>query len=144
MRVLRRAARFLRGCAAVLVILLGVLAGLALAGRNSDKPWVRLAEVKGDSMLPTLRDGQRLIFARLPWHEGSVVLAQVGEDKLVIKRVVGMHEGLLVLVGDNRAVSARYVVQPSALEGVMLCRFPFEGQRKSPPSSPPSAVAPGP
>ena len=144
MRVLRRAARFLRGCAAVLVILLGVLAGLHLASLHGGKPWVRVVQVQGGSMLPTLRDGQRVIFVRLAWHVGSIVLANVGEDEPVIKRVVGMHEGLLVLVGDNRAVSAHYVVKPSALEGVLLWSRLFAGQGKSQSASPPTPWPPAP
>ena len=92
------------------------LAGIRSAGSSVFKaPFRSLFLVRGDSMSPTLRDGD-LIHVRhvsgkgASYQRGSIVVAEMpspsGDDSLLInvKRVVGLP-GELVRVGNDGAVS---------------------------------------
>lgn len=109
-------------------IVLGVVALIAvlhLAFRDSDQPPVRLVQVSGESMAPTLMPGERLLFIRGPWQMDSIVLADVGEDALVVKRVVQSIGDSVYLCGDNKVASETYWVPAEQIECVLLCRVPF-------------------
>ena len=56
-------------------------------------------QVAGISMEPTLYDGDVLQVACSEWHDGDIVVADVGRMK-VVKRIIGNK-----LIGDNRAKS---------------------------------------
>lgn len=62
---------------------------------------MRLTIVHGESMEPTLHDGEiRLMIAQEP-HEGDIVVAKSG-DRFIVKRVDHIREdGSLWLLGDN-------------------------------------------
>ena len=65
---------------------------------------VRRVEVKGDSMVPTLHDGDRLLALRLgrPHRGDLVVLSDPRQpSRLVVKRVVSVHGHMLSVAGDN-------------------------------------------
>lgn len=103
---------------------LGLLAIVNLATINEAHPPLRIMQVSGQSMEPTLHDGEQLVFGRFPWHLGGVVLAEV-EEGPVVKRVVGLRKGNLLLSGDNKEISATYEVPPESLIGILFCRSPF-------------------
>lgn len=116
--------KFLRGFELVIGAL-GLLAVVHLATINQAYPPLRIVQVSGQSMEPTLHEGEQLIFGRIPWQVGSIVLAEVGEDDPVIKRIVAQRRGKLVLSGDNREASTTYEVPPVSLIGTLFCRSPF-------------------
>ena len=68
-----------------------------------------VAEVRGRSMAPALRPGDRLLVARLgrPPRRGEVVLAPDPRDasRELIKRVADVGPGGVTLRGDNQAAS---------------------------------------
>ena len=73
---------------------------------------MRLAQVSGDSMLPTLKDGDFVLFdtSRRDPLDGKIMV--VGIDNLLyIKRVRVSPEGIL-LVSDNKAVYEPWRVNP--------------------------------
>ena len=76
--------------------------GWALARRTLD-----VVEVRGRSMAPTLRPGDRLLVARLAPRVGDVVLAADPREpgRELIKRVASADDGGVVLRGDNPAAS---------------------------------------
>ena len=109
--------------AAIILVPPGILAVLHMTGRDSNEPKVRFAVVVGQSMLPTFKQGDGLVFARLRWHEGDVVLADVGERDPVVKRVDQVKLDYVHLMGDNRAKSAVYTVPRERIMGRLLFRF---------------------
>jgi nickel-type superoxide dismutase maturation protease len=70
---------------------------------------VDVVEVRGRSMLPTLRPGDRLIVVRTgrPTRVGDVVLAMDPRDaaRELVKRVAAVGPDGVMLHGDNRALS---------------------------------------
>ena len=109
--------------AAIILVPPGILAVLHMTGRESREPRVRFAVVVGQSMLPTFKQGDGLVFARLRWHEGDVVLADVGEPDPVVKRVDQVQLDYVHLLGDNRSRSAAYTVPREKVMGRLLFRF---------------------
>jgi hypothetical protein len=109
--------------AAIIHVPPGGLALLHMAGRSSREPRVRFVVLVGQSMLPTLKQGDGLVFARLRWREGDVVLADVGEADPVVKRVDQVKLDQVRLIGDNRAKSAAYIVPREKVMGRLLFRF---------------------
>ncbi|MHB8996891.1 MAG: S24/S26 family peptidase [Armatimonadota bacterium] len=109
----------------LMVISTGAVAAMALVGGHTGKAPLCLVQVEGMSMYPTLPPGQELLFARMPFMPGDVVLADVGEDGLVIKRIEQMDAARVLLIGDNRNRTATYDVTPRCIRGVMVCRMPF-------------------
>ena len=105
------------------VLAVGLVGVLHLVGMQSNRPLIFIAQVDGESMEPTLHDGQQLVCVRAPWDEGDIVVADVGESCLVVKRVVSRRGQEVRLVGDNRAHSESYQVRPEAIRSVMLCRL---------------------
>lgn len=62
-----------------------------------------LGVVRGLSMWPTLRPGDTVVFARvLGPTEGSMVVAELPEHGLIVKRVAAVTNGTCFLLGDNR------------------------------------------
>jgi phage repressor protein C with HTH and peptisase S24 domain len=113
------------GVSKCLVIGAGVVAAVDLAFVDSPRPPLCIVQVDGSSMSPTLHPGDRLFVARLPWERGSIVIADVGESHLVVKRVVVAHPEFVGLMGDNRELSESFVVPPDHVKGVLVCRLPF-------------------
>lgn len=109
----------------LVVISVGAVAVLTLVGGRTGRPPLCLVQVEGMSMYPTLPPGQELLFARLPFMPGDVVLADAGEDGLVIKRIEQIVAPRILLSGDNRGHTARYSVPSSRIRGVMVCKTPF-------------------
>ena len=87
----------------------------------------RLAIVDGDSMLPTLRHGDWLLFLRRPFSIGQIVLADLDPREYIVKRVAQIKQcgnlPVVTLAGDNAAVSGTYLVRASDIMGVALCRI---------------------
>ena len=107
------------------VMAVGLLAVAHLGSRYSDSPLVCVVQVIGSSMAPTLESGDQVVFARLPWHAGSIVLAEVGEDERVIKRVAATKSADVHLVGDNVGISEVYDVPGDCIQAILVCRVPF-------------------
>lgn len=109
----------------ILVIAGGLLATVVLISARTATPAVCLVQVQGISMLPTLRPGDELLFARLPFVPGDVVLADVGEPDPVVKRIENIDRRIIFLAGDNRSCSATYRAARVSILAVMVCRTPF-------------------
>ena len=86
-----------------LVLPLLALLAVGVARRRLD-----VVEVRGRSMAPTLRPGDRLLVARLPARVGDVVLATDprAPGRELIKRVAAVDAFGVQLRGDNPAASA--------------------------------------
>jgi len=119
MRILLKAAK-------VLLVLVGILAILHVVCLLCQRPLVRLVEVEGNSMQPTFAPGNRLLFIRKHFEPDSIVLADAGEDGIVIKRVVNVTEERVHLVGDNTEESEVYDLLRSEVLGVYVGRFPLK------------------
>lgn len=104
---LRAAARPLLVPAAVGAVLLALLAGGAL-------PW-RPARVDGDSMRPTLGDGDRILVAAGPPARGDVVvLGSPAGDGDLVKRVVAVGGDRVALEDGVLVVNGAAVPEPHA------------------------------
>jgi len=77
-------------------------------------------------MEPTLMSGDRVLFVRKPWRINSIVLADVGEDALVVKRVLSSRNDYVFICGDNKEESEDYFVNTSRILGVMLWHVPLK------------------
>ena len=88
---------------------------LAVSGAATLLALVKPIEITGDSMTPTLHDGQmKLCIRKAPLRRGAVVCARI-DGRLIVKRVTalaGDHtpigtvpKGMMFLTGDNTAVS---------------------------------------
>ena len=85
---------------------------------------IDIVRVVGDSMLPTLKDGDWLLFIRWRLRVGSIVLADVLEEEPVIKRITEIYENKIIRIcGDNRSISAEYLAFSEDIWGVGLCRL---------------------
>jgi phage repressor protein C with HTH and peptisase S24 domain len=73
---------------------------------------MRLAQVSGDSMLPTLKDGDYVLFdtSRNRPFDGKIMVIGI-DDLLYIKRVRVSPDGIF-LVSDNKAVYEPWRVSP--------------------------------
>jgi len=103
----------------------GVLAMVMLGSASSPRPWVCLVQVEGNSMRPALPPGSEVLVSRVPFRLHSIVLADVGENEVIVKRVVGFCGKQVLLQGDNRQCSSDYCVSAQAILGRMICRLPF-------------------
>ena len=112
--------------AAILLIVLGLLVAVHLVCLFCKHPLVRLVQIAGDSMEPTLSEGDRVVFVRYAWELGHIVLADVREDAPVIKRILDVADGKLYLGGDNTAVSETFWITPDQIQGIMLFRVPLK------------------
>lgn len=101
------------------IIVVGALALLNFAMINSSRPLLRVAQVDGVSMEPTLDHGEEAVFVRGPYKVGSIVLANVGDSQPVVKRVVVEVYGNIYLKGDNAEMTESYIVSPEDVLGVM-------------------------
>jgi signal peptidase I len=78
----------IRGFTVFLLVILGLVAAFF--------PFFKMAVVKGESMIPTLRPGQRVLTSHAYWLVGSVkvndiiVLKEEKSQDYFIKRVVGL------------------------------------------------------
>lgn len=103
--------------------LLGLLA-ILLARRYAD-----VVEVRGTSMMPTLRPGDRLLVIRASARVGDVVVVLDPRDpgRELIKRVRTLAVSGVTLRGDNAAAStdARVfgTVQPDAVQWRVVGRY---------------------
>ena len=118
--------RILVKTAKVLLVLVGLVAILHIVCLLCQRPLVRLVEVEGISMQPTFAPGERLLFVRRHFQRDSIVLAEAGEDGLVVKRVVDVTDGHVHLVGDNTEHSAVYDLPRSAVLGVYVGKVPLK------------------
>lgn len=109
----------------LIVIGTGAFAAVLLVSGQSDYPLLCLVQVEGRSMEPTLHAGSEVLFGRLPWDTGDIILAEVGEGDLVIKRVAAKSDGQVLLKGDNRNVSVDYLAPERSVQAVLVCRTPL-------------------
>ena len=119
MRILLKAAK-------LFLLLVGVLAALHVVCLLCKHPLVRLVQVDGVSMQPTFEPGDRLLFIREDFEPGSVVIADAGDDGLVVKRVVDVTSGNVHLMGDNREKSEEYYLPRTAVICVYLLQLPLK------------------
>ena len=119
MRILLRVAK-------LFLILVGILAALHVVCLLCKHPLVRLVVVEGVSMQPTFEPGDRLVFVRRYFELGSVVIADVGSDGIVVKRVWDLKGDTVRLVGDNRENSEEYSLPRDAVVGVYFCKCPLK------------------
>ncbi|WP_436698511.1 nickel-type superoxide dismutase maturation protease [Nocardioides sp. BYT-33-1] len=105
------------------------MAGAVAGGRRprAPRPRVGIAVVRGDSMRPTLRPGDRLLVgygARV--RPGRVVVARFADGTLVVKRAVERRGSGWWLRGDNPSVGVdsrhRGPVPDEAVLGVVRAR----------------------
>jgi signal peptidase I len=100
-----------------------LVAGAALlAARRVD-----VVEVRGRSMTPTLRPGDRLLAVRARPRPGDVVLAPDPRNptRELVKRVAALDADGVALRGDNAAASTDAIVDPAAvLWRAVLCYWP--------------------
>ena len=67
------------------------------------------AVVSGDSMYPTLRDGQELIVLKTDdYRVGDIVIAKHPEYGLIVKRVGKIEGSRVYLMSDNKKVERIY------------------------------------
>jgi nickel-type superoxide dismutase maturation protease len=91
---------------------------------------LRVALVRGPSMVPTLRDGDRVL-VRVPARRtavGRVVLVELPDRPLSVKRLVAVEPGGLVRVeGDNEfgSTDSRTLgpLSRDAVKGLVLVRL---------------------
>ncbi len=75
---------------------------------------MRLAQVSGDSMLPTLKDGDFVLFDTSKRYPGDGKIVVVGIDNLLyIKRLRRTSDGMF-LVSDNTAVYEPWRIDPES------------------------------
>lgn len=109
--------------------------------------FVDVVEVRGRSMLPTLRPGDRLLVVRglRPPRVGDVVLALDPRDagRELVKRVAAIGADGVTLYGDNPTMStdARTfgTLPPDAVRWHVVCRYwPLDraGALEAPPARP--------
>jgi nickel-type superoxide dismutase maturation protease len=94
---------------------------------------LRIATVRGPSMVPALRDGQRvLVWLARPRRTpavGRVVLVELPGGPLAIKRLAAIGaDGRVEVSGDNPygSTDSRQLgpLPAAAIRGVVLCRLP--------------------
>jgi len=119
MRILLKAAK-------VFLLLVGLVVLLHLVCLLCQRPLVRLVEVDGISMQPTFAPGDRLLFIRRHFQPDSIVLADAGDDGLVVKRVADVTDGRVHLAGDNSEHSAAFNLLRREVLGVYVGRFPLK------------------
>jgi len=93
---------------------------------------LRIAQVRGPSMVPTLRDGDRvLVWLTAPRRTprvGQIVVIELPDRPLSIKRIASVSDDGVEIVGDNPFGSTDSrelgMLPISAIRGVALCRFP--------------------
>ena len=92
-------------------------------------------KTKGNSMLPTIvgdRDSVRLVKISFDIvHEGDIVLAEVGERRYVLHRVIRKSCDRLVLRGDGNLTGTE-VCLPEKLIGVAIAVITPSGKEKKP------------
>ena len=109
-----------------MLVLGALVAILHLGGLTAQHPLIQFVQVTGNSMEPTLQAGDRTLFVRRGWKTDSIVLADVGEDEPVIKRIGEITStGDIYLCGDNTKASQTYWIRPGQIQSVMLCRIPI-------------------
>ncbi len=82
-------------------------------------------------MLPTLSNGDWLLFVRQMVKVGDIVLADFDEDGYLVKRIMRIVPALepaygdyiAVLTGDNTEITGTYRIWPQDILGVMVCRL---------------------
>jgi len=77
-------------------------------------------------MLPTLHNGDWLLFLRWPFDLADIVLADFGEDGYLVKRITRIVDGnptVIKLTGDNTEISGTYLMLKEDILGVMVCRL---------------------
>ena len=109
--------------AETVLLIVGVMAIAHIVSAKCNRPLLSLSEVEGQSLQPTLNPGERILCVRAPWHQGNIVLADVGEEGVIVKRVAGRWHGWVRLIGDNQQTSCNYWVHPKQIKSVMLCRL---------------------
>lgn len=92
---------------------------------------IGLVSVGGHSMEPTLRHGDRLLYARLPLRVGDLAVAQTDgiTDTWVVKRVASLLEDGVVLASDA-AAHASLTVTRDAIVGRVLLRLAPAGRAR--------------
>ena len=104
-------------------MLLGTVVTALVAGLSL----LRRVEVTGDSMLPTLQDGDRVLALRCTRaRPGELVVVRDprSRHRLLVKRVVAMKAGRAIVKGDNRASSTdSSVFGPVRIEARVVYRY---------------------
>ncbi|MEA2684934.1 MAG: hypothetical protein QOE93_129 [Actinomycetota bacterium] len=118
-------------------LIIGLLTGTAAAVMVRR---LRRVEVDGDSMLPTLHPGDRLLVVRGPRaRPGDLVTLPDPRQpsRIVVKRVAGVTGGTVVVRGDNPDASTDSrtfgPVPAGAITGRVVYRYHPEHGRGRPP-----------
>ncbi len=90
------------------LVFAAVVAGAGVGARR----WLLRLQVEGNSMIPTLLPGDRLLFRRVvrtsALKVGTIVAfsdPRPGEHRLIVKRITGIAGGEAIVRGDNPAAS---------------------------------------
>jgi|SRR6187402_233683 signal peptidase I len=103
-----------------LALAVAIIGAWLLARRRLDT-----VEVRGRSMAPTLLPGDRLLVLRAAPRLGDVVTARDPRDprRELIKRVIAVDRVGVALAGDNAAVSASAIVDPTTVRWRAVLRY---------------------
>ncbi len=107
-------------CLLNLVLIVGLTAGTFVVVPNL----VQVVRVQGDSMTPTLLDGQLLLISRLPYRfesvqHGDIIVFKSTQDPdiMLVKRVIGLP-GEIVSIRDGHVfIGAQSVPEPYVVDG---------------------------
>jgi len=69
-----------------------------------------LFTVKGESMIPTLESGQKIIVLKTKdIHVGDIVVSNTSEHGLIVKRVSTINGNEVYLISDNKNIETVYI-----------------------------------
>ena len=103
---------------AVAVAAVAVIVLVALTFTNYAPAY--LVRVDGQSMEPTLHNGEMIVAVRRPVAVGDVVVFHDAFEGLMVKRVLIAGPQWLYVMGDNRSATGTYPVKRSQVRGVCL------------------------
>ena len=106
-------------------ILAWMVAGSVLSYLVCSRFLIGMGQVDGESMRPTLEDGERLIINRAVYRlrdprPGEIVALQMaGEEDLVVKRVIALPGDLVRIRSGHVVVNGRVLAEPYLPAGVV-------------------------
>jgi hypothetical protein len=103
-----------------LVFCLGILVGI-ICYHFIANPLISIAKIEGNCMYPLYRDGDTILVARIPWREGSIVLADHKIEGLEVKRIAKINN--ILWLKDDTGNPPALLVKDSKILGVVLIKL---------------------